>query len=173
MDNLEVYNCFLSNQQKQYNELLLNGKSCTKCGTFKPYTEFHKLVKSSDGHMNRCRPCRNEEAREYRKTPEYHENIIKYINKPEVKEVRKENMKRFNQTEKAKNNRNTYQRNRYNTDTNFRLSMNLRNRINSALKGNSKSDHTMNLIGCSSDFLKTFLEFQFYDGMSWENQGWY
>ena len=48
---------------------------------------------------------------------------------------------------------------------------NLRCRLYQALNDNSKSDHTFQLIGCTIDFLKTWLEFQFYDGMCWENYG--
>jgi len=44
-------------------------------------------------------------------------------------------------------------------------------RINKAIKNICKSAHTMELIGCSIDFLKKHLESQFVVGMSWENYG--
>lgn len=35
-------------------------KTCTKCGETKDFSEFHKLVKSKDGHKPECKSCVNE-----------------------------------------------------------------------------------------------------------------
>lgn len=32
-------------------------KTCTKCGTEKPLTEYHKKKRMADGHMNQCKVC--------------------------------------------------------------------------------------------------------------------
>ena len=40
-----------------------------------------------------------------------------------------------------------------------------------ALKGESKSAHTMELIGCSIEFLKEYIANKFTEGMSWDNYG--
>jgi len=64
-----------------------------------------------------------------------------------------------------------YENFKYCTDINFRLKKNLRNRLNSALKYNSKSKRTLELLGCSLEFLKQHLEKQFKVGMSWLNYG--
>lgn len=53
----------------------------------------------------------------------------------------------------------------------FRLKKNLRGRIYVALKKSVKSDTTMNLIGCSIDFFKGYVEAQFTFGMCWDNMG--
>ena len=49
----------------------------------------------------------------------------------------------------------------------------LRSRLNNALKRKSaeKCTSTMQLIGCSVNFLKKYIEDQFEDGMTWENHG--
>ncbi len=49
----------------------------------------------------------------------------------------------------------------------------LRNRVRMALKaqGGKKAEKTMNLVGCSVDVLRKWLEDKFTDGMSWENYG--
>ena len=47
----------------------------------------------------------------------------------------------------------------------------LRKRIWDALKFNYKSTHTMELIGCSIEYLKQHLETHFQAGMSWKNYG--
>jgi hypothetical protein len=57
------------------------------------------------------------------------------------------------------------------TNINLRLSMSIRNRINTVLKKNIKSDSTFILIGCSIDELKVHIERQFKPGMSWNNYG--
>jgi hypothetical protein len=56
---------------------------------------------------------------------------------------------------------------------NARLKRNMRTRIYDVLKASniSKNNHTSELIGCSIDFLKTHLESQFKEGMTWENYG--
>jgi len=56
-------------------------------------------------------------------------------------------------------------------DVSFRLKRYLRNRLYMALKGNPKLETTMKLVGCSIDFLKQYLEFQFRKGMTWDNWG--
>lgn len=56
-------------------------------------------------------------------------------------------------------------------DLNFKLTCNLRGRIYNALNGKGKSKRTLELLGCSVEFLKQHLESQFKDGMSWDNWG--
>ncbi len=57
------------------------------------------------------------------------------------------------------------------TDVNFKLACNLRIRISQALKNNYKSKSTTELLGCSIEELKNWLESQFQEGMSWSNYG--
>lgn len=57
-------------------------------------------------------------------------------------------------------------------DLNFKLLINLRRRILLALKGKSKSDNTMNLLGVKNvEFVWAYLEKQFKPGMTKENHG--
>lgn len=58
-------------------------------------------------------------------------------------------------------------------DTNTRIKCNLRRRLNNAIKTNSKTSSTLNLLGCSIDYLKHHLEKQFSPEMSWDNYGRY
>jgi hypothetical protein len=44
-------------------------------------------------------------------------------------------------------------------------------RINSALKGEGKTYTTTYYLGCSAEYLKEYLESQFFGGMSWANYG--
>lgn len=66
-------------------------------------------------------------------------------------------------------------RERYHKDLNYRLSSIVRSRISHALRDNNiqykKSNHSIDLLGCSIVELKAHLEAKFTDGMSWENYG--
>jgi hypothetical protein len=71
---------------------------------------------------------------------------------------------------------NKYQKERLINDPQFKISKNLRTRINHALNGNLKSEPTLKLLGCTIEFLKSHLESKFRPGMTWENHtkfGWH
>jgi hypothetical protein len=72
---------------------------------------------------------------------------------------------------KNKNKLNNYYSNKLKTDINYKIKTYERNRIYSVLKGNKKSKHTLELLGCSIEFLKGYLESQFLPGMNWKNYG--
>lgn len=66
-----------------------------------------------------------------------------------------------------------YERQRYTNDADFRLSFNIRRRIQSVVHstGGRKSASTRKLTGCEPYQLQAHLEIQFKDGMNWENYG--
>lgn len=58
----------------------------------------------------------------------------------------------------------------------FQIQQTLRARLNNVINGNAKyrkMEKTFDLIGCSPNFLKQYLESLFKDGMSWDNYGRY
>ena len=57
------------------------------------------------------------------------------------------------------------------TDINYKLKKNLRCRVWSVLKGLYKSKHTMELLGCDIEQLKSHLQSKFKPNMSWDNYG--
>jgi len=58
-------------------------------------------------------------------------------------------------------------------DLNFKILCNLRGRLYDALKSQNtkKANHTIKLIGCSVDFLRSYLEAKFLSLMTWDNYG--
>ena len=66
-----------------------------------------------------------------------------------------------------------YCRKRYRNDPEFRIRLNLRSRINQAIKKSSskKIFKLEKLIGCTIQELKKHLELKFSKGMSWDNYG--
>jgi len=67
--------------------------------------------------------------------------------------------------------RNAYMRQRREADPCFRIMHNLRTRIAKAVKGEVASPNTLDLLGCSVEKLRGYLEAQFHDGMTWDNYG--
>jgi len=105
----------------------------------------------------------------------YYEN-----NKEEILANRKHNYKENNEEIKKqrklwdKRNRKNItakEKERRKNDINYRISCNLRSRLNSALKNNQKSGSAVRDLGCTIAELKTWLEQQFQPGMTWENYG--
>lgn len=107
---------------------------------------------------------------EYVFTPEMREELIKSVNKS-MKEIKIEREK--------ERRRKYYQDNKdkildyYKNNINARISLNLRNRVKSALKNKNvrKTNKTLELVGCTVDELKKHLESTFQDGMTWDNYG--
>lgn len=66
-----------------------------------------------------------------------------------------------------------YKENLFNSNPHYKLAALLRLRCLDALQKQNliKDDHTENLIGCSFDFLKTYLESKFLPGMNWSLLG--
>lgn len=64
-----------------------------------------------------------------------------------------------------------YQSLRSKTDPLFRIKRNLRRRMAQVLKRGTKKGSAIKDLGCTADFLKKYLENQFYSGMTWDNYG--
>jgi hypothetical protein len=71
---------------------------------------------------------------------------------------------------------NNYFKNKKKTDIQFKLSCNLRVRLNSAINNNYKAGSAVKDLGCSIEEFKSYLESKFQSGMSWDNwttDGWH
>jgi hypothetical protein len=136
------------NKEQVYNKTinidLTSTKQCTICNTYKTLDNFYK--NNTKGTIrSECKLCASTYRKEY-----YKENREYTINKTANYIV-----------EKMK------------TDPLFKLERRLRSRIYTAflLAGESKQDRTWKYIDCSPIFLKEWIEFQLYDGMTLENYG--
>ena len=124
-----------------------------------------KFKKWNKKWMSRNKEKRKKYKIEYRqknkrKIDEY-QNFYNEKNKEKRKKYHKEN----------KEKRNKYRRHLRIINFNYRILENLRSRLYIAIKNNSKSAHTMELLGCSIDELKEHLKSKFVNGMSWKNYG--
>lgn len=59
------------------------------------------------------------------------------------------------------------------TDEQYKIRANLRSRFNKVVRVEKKYTSVLNLLGCSVEYFKQYLEWQFDDNMSWENYGTY
>jgi len=154
-------------------------KICNKCGKEKPLDQFSK-GNDKDGLRYWCKECVNRYAKEYcrahkkdnilwRKTHKKEKKLYDKTYYQKNKEKRKKQKKIWYKNHKKEINE--HERNKKKTNINYKLAHYLRTRIWSALKGSSKSQSTMKLIGCSIDFLKKHLESKFKRDMTWNNYG--
>lgn len=163
-------------------------KKCTKCGKELPLDQFYKrrYKNGKTGYRHCCKGCGNAAAVEWQKDnpgkvsaarARYREGnpekaraaCVKWrgVNPGYAREWRKNNSQR------DKINAARYDHDRRATDISYRLIRNIRAAMNSALRYNTKTGHTIELLGCSMEYLRTHLENQFTEGMTWGNYGRY
>jgi hypothetical protein len=143
---------------------MMNNKEIKKINRHNYYLEHKELEISrakeyNKNHANKISQYQKEYFKTYYKLNK--QTLIDRVTK-----FRKDNPEHFK----------NYLKNRRILDINFKLSGNLRTRINQAIKINSKRGHTLDLLGCSIVFLKERLESQFKKGMTWDNwalDGWH
>lgn len=125
-------------------------KVCSNCKVEKELIEFHKSVKKLFGINHICKLCSKDAVRLWRKN-----NIEKV----------KEHSKKY----KIKG----YKNNRKKNDSLFKLKCNISSLIYLSFKKKKqhKNSKTKEILGCSIDYFKNYLEIQFTKGMSWENAG--
>lgn len=132
----------------------------------KEYREEHK--EENKAYQKEYRESHKEENKAYQK--EYYE---------EHKEERKAYTKSYGKNYREKNKEKLiedkviYIRERKKIDPAFKLRENMRGRLNSALRcqNTSKNQRTMDLVGCTPEFLRSYLESLFTEGMTWDNYG--
>jgi DNA polymerase III alpha subunit len=131
------------------------------------YKQQHNLASSIYRNKNR-KIINNNHRLRYRNNPnerkEYHKRYH-LLNKIRIAEYRLKNKSKIAKRCKI------YINEKRKNDLNFKLRDILRRRIWNALKNNIKSAKTIELLGCSIEFLKLYLESNFTPGMNWENYG--
>jgi hypothetical protein len=163
-------------------------KICSKCKEKKTVDCFYKDKTRKDGFRSRCKKCCLIESYDYEnrnpnvvknKTLKYRKNNQDKI-KLSNKEWREKNENYLKKRMKLwrdnnKNHIKIYKKNKYNNNFLYKLTENVRCRIKTFLKikNLTKKNKTFDVVGCSPQFLKEYLENKFIDGMTWENYGFY
>jgi hypothetical protein len=119
-------------------------KVCSTCGKNKNITDFY-ISKSKMSVRAACKECYSNKRKEY------------YIkNKDKICKQTSE-----------------YKQNKMNTNVEFKLEVRMRSRIYIAFtsKKSTKKERTWKYIGCTASFLKEWISYQLYDGMTYDNYG--
>ena len=174
-------------------------KLCSKCKIEKEFECFGKSKCTKDGYRYECKSCRKiyniqnkNKIREYKKKyyqlnkekcnkiskKWYIENIDfkkEYDKKYhlENKEKRKKTYDewRVNNIDRLRDYKKQYYHNVVVNDPDKKIRISTRSIVKRFLK--SKSKKTSDIIGCSYEYLREYLESKFEDWMNWENYGKY
>ena len=157
------------------NEIVL--KYCYGCNQDKPLDDFSNCRATKDGKQVYCKMCRKiysqskvgrEAQKRARKTKAGRKSQQKY----RQSKLGKENLSRSRIKRQDNGKAALYRKNKISSNKNYKILESLRSRLWYALNDKSiKSAHTLELLGCTIDFLKAHLESQFTEGMSWGNYG--
>jgi len=162
-------------------------KQCTKCSFNKDISEFPKNKRIKCGFNSICKSCINFINKQYRDNNK--ESFNNSRKKYYIKNIDKMRMDKREYYKNHKSEKSEYdikyrllnkdKIRQYKKDWEllqinnpiFKIKRNLRRRINHALHGNNKSKRTFELLGCSPEEFKSYLESLFLEGMSWNNYG--
>ncbi len=118
-----------------------------------------------------------------KQSKEYRNNNIKIVknkaklrrikNKKEISEYNRNYLK--NNKEKLKNYQREYQRKRRDNDKVYRVKSNIKRLIRNSFKSKNllKVNKTLEILGCTFEQFKKYLETQFLPWMTWDNYGLY
>ena len=159
-------------------------KICSKCNKEKLISEFPKCSRNKDGLDTHCKECRNLVNKNYRdnnknsfsnmRRKHYAKNRVRLLEQKSIyaaehKQQKAEYDKQYRQRNKKRIR--AYQGEWNKKSIKHKIVRNLRRRVHHALKGETKSESTLSLLGCSINYLKEYLESKFQQGMTWDNYG--
>jgi hypothetical protein len=157
---------------------------CRLCEECLPLEKLKKDKRREFGRSGICKKCSNKKQKERYYTKEGQETAKKY-RKNNI-EKRKEDMKKWRKNKKEhcqeyqkkynENNRNKINKKRREkraNETNYKIADLLRCRLYKALNSELKAEKTLELLGCSIEYFKEYIEQKFEPWMSWENHGYY
>ena len=154
----------------------MENKICIKCCLDKPITEFY-LNRKSLKPKGTCIICEKEYAKKYRETNKVKisERVKEWsVNNRDKRRISNYNW-RDNNPEKVRVTKNNYNKNRKIIDNLFKLKINLRTMINNSFRKRNlfKNSKTNDILGCSYEEFKNYLESKFESWMNWNNHGKY
>jgi hypothetical protein len=158
-----------------FNIYVMN-KICKKCLIDKDIKDFPIRKGAKDGHRNECNICTALKLKEYsvnyiEKKKEYNKTYI--VNK--IKNCEASKRWYIKNIDKAKKSCLEYQQKKRKDSPLFKLANNLRGLIRLSFngKGFKKDSKTENILGCTFEEFKIYMEYQFESWMTWENHGRY
>lgn len=167
--------CTMCDEEKVGTEFPYSSNTCKACLSIKDSEANNKPA--PDAPPKTCSKCATEQsAVEYR----FRSNVCRTCEKNRLYEWREENpekfkaiCQRYREKDDYREKQNDYLRTRYATDMNFKLERLYRSRVRLFIKGGIKSGNEKytEMLGCSWDVLREWLESNFSPEMNWENYG--
>jgi len=156
-------------------------KTCNKCGIEKQLDEFHLKKCNKDGYSCVCKICIQKQDRirgkeKYKLNKEQINEKHKTYRLNNKDKTKKRNRKYINENrDKRRKYISSYYKLRKSTDPMFKLTLTIRSSIYNSLKKakTTKKSHTSDILGCSIEEFKLYLEFKFEPWMNWDNYGQY
>jgi hypothetical protein len=132
---------------------------------------FYKNKREIGGFDYRCKECKS--IHYVNNKEKYKQNSTDWqkSNKDKIKIISKKYRDSKDGIKKRKEYRKKEYDQKYGIDIEWTLLRNVRIRLRNALKNNFKTGKTLDLLGCSIEFYKQYLENQFDKNMNWENYG--
>ena len=158
----------------------IEGKRCKICETERR-RRWHLANKEKIAQKRREYNLRNkdtikEKQRIYHiQNKERHNQHMRerYANNREVEKEYKKKYDKIN-ADKIRERKRKYQLKKRKTDLDYRILTTMRARVSNMVSGKSNKYHkTLELLGCSIEELKIYLESKFQPGMTWDNYGRY
>ena len=129
-------------------------KKCNNCKQYKEISNFH-LDRGKP--RSNCKDCHNTKKKE-----NYHNKREYYIEK----------FREYDSSAEAKEKRRAREKKRLLTDPVYKMERIYRGRLQKAINGWCRSKKTEEILGCSWEYLKQYIESKFQDGMTWGNHGY-
>jgi transposase-like protein len=155
-------------------------KTCTKCNIEKSLNNFVKNKRQSDGYHYVCKDCHKLYKEQNTDTiKEKHKGWL-LSNKEYISQYNKQyNIDNYEKKKHSidkwwKDNpdyHKEWKRKKYTTDIYYRIKDNLRSRFYNAVINQFKIQSVIDILGCSVEECKHYLELQFKPEMNWENHG--
>lgn len=145
-------------------------KLCIKCKLLKPTIEFYKKKSTKDKLSCYCKECGKKDTKEYNnknrervkiRNREYYKNHSEKIKQKE---------KERRSTIEYKNYYKEYSK-KYLLETNHKIAHSIRVRTRQVLKTHKVKDSLINMLGCSINSFRVYIESKFKVGMNWNNYG--
>lgn len=180
--------CLINKEESEYykysrskDKLQSSCKLCkSKSDKIYRQSNIENYKKSIKNSKNKKKEYYKQKNNEWRNNNKEYNKIYKEINKDKLSDcnknyynLNKEKIKNYQK--EYKNNRNIKRNLRRKVDNLYKLSENIRLMIYNSFKGKgySKKSKTQEILGCSFDEFKSYLESKFEPWMNWENKGKY
>ncbi len=179
-NSTETKCCVLCNECKLLKLFIVNTNYCKVCynkiSSQKKELKKQQIIENNITEKE-CKTCNVVQSIDKFRPGE---NICYECNKKKTYEWRENNKeqfldicKKYRNNENVKITRNIKLKEKYHTDENYKKASLLRNVVRNIINGVTKkpSKKSLNMIGCSQEQFKQWVEFNFVDDMTWDNYG--